>query len=100
MKKLDHKWLGPYPINKVISCNAYSLEFPSSFGHTHPVFSVVLLLPYPVPECHTPPPPLMLFKSQQRLIVKDGNGMCPAPATSLCVYYGTHRLTPRTSDPG
>ena len=46
MKKLDHKWLGPYPINKVISRNAYSLELPSSFGRTHPVFSVVLLHPY------------------------------------------------------
>ena len=60
MKKLDHKLLGPYPINKVISHNAYSLELPSSFGHTHPVFSVVLLCPYegdPVPEHHTPPPP-------------------------------------------
>ena len=60
MKKLDHKWLSPYPINKVISCNAYSLELPSSFSRTHPVFSVVLLRPYeedPVLECHTPPPP-------------------------------------------
>ena len=60
MKKLDHKWLGPYQINKVISCNAYSMELPSAFGRTHPVFSVVLLHPYeedPVPEHHTPPPP-------------------------------------------
>ena len=60
MKKLDHKWLGPYPINKVISHNAYCLELPSSFGRTHPVFSVVLLRPYeedPGLECHTPPPP-------------------------------------------
>src|SRR5882724_6676125 len=23
MKKLDHKWLGPYPVDKVISQNAY-----------------------------------------------------------------------------
>ena len=23
MKKLDHKWLGPYPVDKVISRNAY-----------------------------------------------------------------------------
>ena len=60
MKKLDHKWLGPYSINKVISRNAYGLELPSSFGRTHPVFSVVLLRPYeedPVLERHTPPPP-------------------------------------------
>ena len=65
MKKLDHKWLGPYPINKVISRNAYGLELPSSFGHTHPVFSVVLLHPYeedPVLECHTPPPPPLIIQ--------------------------------------
>ena len=23
MKKLDHKWLGPYPVDKVISWSAY-----------------------------------------------------------------------------
>ena len=36
------------------------MELPLSFGHTHPVFSVVLLHPYeedPVLEHHTPPPP-------------------------------------------
>ena len=43
MKKLDHKWLGPYAINKVVSRNAYGLQLPASFGRTHPVFSVVLL---------------------------------------------------------
>ena len=31
MKKLDHKWLA---INKVVSCNAYGLQLPASFGHT------------------------------------------------------------------
>ena len=43
MKKLDHKWLGPYAINKVVSHNVYGLQLLASFGHTHPVFSVVLL---------------------------------------------------------
>jgi len=43
MKKLDHKWLGPYPVNKVISWNAYQLKLPLSFGQTHPMFSVTLL---------------------------------------------------------
>ena len=53
IKKLDHKWLGPYAINKVVSHNAYGLQLPASSGHTHPVFSVVLLRPYhqdPIPE--------------------------------------------------
>ena len=59
-KKLDHKWLGPYAINKVVWHNAYGFQLPASFGHTHPVFSVVLLWPYhqdPIPEWQTPPPP-------------------------------------------
>ena len=60
MKKLDHKWLGLYKINKVVSWNAYGLEIPASFGRTHPVFSVVLLHPYeedPIVERHSLPPP-------------------------------------------
>ena len=28
MKKLDHKWLGPYTVNKVISQNDYGLQLP------------------------------------------------------------------------
>jgi len=31
-KKLDHKWLGPYLIEKVISQSTYWLKLPSSFG--------------------------------------------------------------------
>src|SRR3979490_2986738 len=46
MKKLDHKWLGPYVVNKVVLQNAYGLQLPPSFGRTHPVFSVNLLRPY------------------------------------------------------
>src|SRR5467141_4079291 len=46
MKKIDHKWLGPYPVEKVISRSAYQLKLPSSFGRTHPVFSVNLLRLY------------------------------------------------------
>src|SRR5882672_8094188 len=43
MKKLDHKWLGPYPVDKVISRSTYQLKLLSSFGRTQPVFSVTLL---------------------------------------------------------
>ena len=46
MKKLDHKWLGPYLVKKVISWSGYCLKLPPSFGQTHPVFSVMLLRPY------------------------------------------------------
>ena len=43
MKKLDHKWLGPYIVDKFILKNAYRLKLPPSFGQTHLVFSVTLL---------------------------------------------------------
>ena len=46
----------------MISCSAYQLKLPASFGQVHPVFSVTLLRPYnsdPIAECqeHHPPPP-------------------------------------------
>jgi len=31
-KKLDHKWLGPYPIEKVISWSVYRLKLPLLFS--------------------------------------------------------------------
>jgi len=60
-KTLDHKWLGPYPIEKVISWSTYRLKLPPSFSQTHPVFSVTLLRPYDVDniterlQCDPPP---------------------------------------------
>src|SRR5882672_5405475 len=64
MKKLDHKWLGPYLVEKVISRSAYRLKLPSSFGRTHPVFSVTLLRPYNADVIteqvqRDPPPPVV-----------------------------------------
>ena len=51
-KKLDHKWLGSYTVNKVISQNADRQQLPSPFGHTHPVFSTILLQPYEEDPLH------------------------------------------------
>ena len=50
--KLDHKWLGPYTVNKVILRNAYWLQLPPSFGRTHPVFFTILLRPYEEDPIH------------------------------------------------
>src|SRR5882672_6609321 len=36
MKKLDHKWLGPYPVDKVICGSAYQLKLPSSLAKCTP----------------------------------------------------------------
>ena len=41
--KLDDRWLGPFPISKVISSSAYELTLPASFRGVHPVFHVSLL---------------------------------------------------------
>src|SRR5882724_11127695 len=61
-KKLDHKWLGPYLIEKVFLQSMYRLKLPLSFSRTHPVFSVTLLRPYNADTIteqvqHDPPPP-------------------------------------------
>ena len=63
-KKLDHKWLSLYLVEKVISWSAYLLKLPSSFGQTHPVFLVTLLRPYNADTItkhvqSDPPPPVV-----------------------------------------
>jgi len=63
-KKLDHKWLSLYLVEKVILQSAYHLKLPSSLSQTHPVFSVTLLRPYnadTITECiqSNPPPPMV-----------------------------------------
>src|SRR5882724_9915549 len=70
MKKLDHKWLRPYLVEKVILQSTYRLKLPSSFGQTHLVFSVTLLRPYStdtIAECinKIPPPPVIKDKVKE-----------------------------------
>lgn len=67
-KKLDDKWLGPYPITKVISCNAYKLQLPNSFGRIHPVFNISLLQPFSPDEITEQPvlrPPSPIIHDRQ-----------------------------------
>ena len=73
MKKLNYKWLGPYTIDRVISCNAYRLKLPVSFGQVHPIFSVTLLCPYdddPITERHPLPPPPVICDSGEEYEVE------------------------------
>ena len=76
-KKVDYKWLGPYTINRVISCHVYRLKLPTSFGQVHPVFSVTLLRPYdddPITECqerHLLPPPPVVHNSVEEYEVEN-----------------------------
>ncbi|KAH9473218.1 hypothetical protein Pst134EA_033220 [Puccinia striiformis f. sp. tritici] len=41
--KLEHRWLGPFPISKQISTSAYQLTLPLSMHGIHPVFHVSVL---------------------------------------------------------
>ena len=48
--KLDHRRLGPFPIDHAISPSAYRLRLPSYLSRLHPVFHVSLLEPYSDPS--------------------------------------------------
>ena len=52
-KKLDHKWLGPFEIKKVISSTAVKLHLSPHEHGIHPVISISNVCPYhpdPIPE--------------------------------------------------
>ncbi len=39
-RKLAPKWVGPFPVEKVISSVAYRVALPAEYGKFHPVFHV------------------------------------------------------------
>lgn len=65
MKKLDHKYFGPFKILKKLSPEAYRLDLPASMRALVNSFNVKLLEPYahdehinnPIPNRRQPPPP-------------------------------------------
>jgi hypothetical protein len=46
-KKLAHRRLGPFPVERRIGTNAYRLTLPLSMKLLHPVFNVIKLTPAP-----------------------------------------------------
>ena len=42
-KKLSHKQLGPFPVERQVGTNAYHLKLPQSMSCLHPVFNVIKL---------------------------------------------------------
>jgi len=59
-KKLSHKRLGPFLIERQVGNSAYRLRLPVSMSRLHPVFNVVKLTPAvddPIPGRRIPPPP-------------------------------------------
>jgi len=70
MKKLDHKWAGPFTIMKVISPAAIKLHLSTWEKNIHPVVSVSIIHPYipdEIVECLQPlqPSPIMVDDQEE-----------------------------------
>jgi len=74
-KKLSHRQLGPYPIERRVSKYAYWLTLPPLMKRLHPVFNVVKLTlapDDPIPSRRrTPPPPPELVEGEEEYIVEE-----------------------------
>src|SRR6266446_6459894 len=57
MKKLDHKWAGPFLITKVVSPAAIKLRLSAREKHVHPIVSVSSIRPYTPDEIVERPQP-------------------------------------------
>ena len=55
-KKLALKWVGPFPIEQVISSVAYCISLTNEYGHIHPIFHVSSLCRHHGPPPLFPPP--------------------------------------------
>jgi hypothetical protein len=61
-RKLDHKWVGPFPILRIINAAAVVLKLPTSWK-THPSFHVSQIKPYhsdPHKKAKPPPEPTLI----------------------------------------
>jgi hypothetical protein len=74
-RKLSHRRLGPFPVEKRVSRNAYRLQLPFPMRRLHPVFNIVKLTtapPDPIPGRHPqpPPPPEVIDGEDEYLVEK------------------------------
>ncbi|GLB34315.1 putative retrotransposable element tf2 155 kda protein type 1-like [Lyophyllum shimeji] len=74
-KKLSHRYLGPYTIERQVGPLAYKLRLPRSMSRLHPVFNAVKLRlapPDPIPGRRArPPPPPTLIDDEEWFDVED-----------------------------
>jgi len=74
-KKLSHRRLGPFPVERRIGTNAYRLTLPLSMKRLHPVFNVIKLTPAPLDPIPgrqvPPPPPPELVDGEEEYIVEE-----------------------------
>jgi hypothetical protein len=67
MKKLDHKFFGPFKVLKKVNANAYELELPISMSRKHPVFNVSKLWKALIDEqrAYERPPPVLVEDGEE-----------------------------------
>jgi len=74
-RKLSHKRLGPFPIERKVGNNAYRLRLPPSMSCIHPVFNVIKLTPAPEDPIigrRTVPPPLPeIIDGEEEWVVEE-----------------------------
>ncbi|MBW0492437.1 hypothetical protein O181_032152 [Austropuccinia psidii MF-1] len=67
-KTLSERWLGPFPILKKVSTNAYHLNLPSQWNSIHPVFHISLLEPVKtskIQNWHQEPPLSIIIDEEE-----------------------------------
>ena len=64
-RKLAAKWVGPFPIEQVISSVAYFISLPEEYGHIHPVFNISSLHRHHGPPLSCIPPIFPVADSPQ-----------------------------------
>jgi len=73
-RKLSHRRLGPYPVERCVGKYAYHLVLPPPMRCLHPVFNIVKLSPAPdnriVRRRRNPPPLLELVDGEEEYIVE------------------------------
>ncbi len=74
-KKLSHRRLGPFPVERQVRTNAYRLTLPPSMKRLHLVFNVVKLTPAPADPIlsrhRPPPPPPELIDGEEEYLVEE-----------------------------
>ena len=74
-KKLSHRQLGPFLIERKVGNSAYRLRLPLSMKRFHPVFNVVKLTlapADPIPGRRAPPPPLPeIIEGEEEWVVEE-----------------------------
>ena len=75
MKKLDHKYIGPYTIEKVVNSHTYKLRLPWEHELLHDTFHTSLLRPSPTDplpgQVNAPPPPVTIDANGEKLYAID-----------------------------